>query len=1184
MNTRWQFWIDRGGTFTDCIGRAPDGRLSSTKVLSCDEAPLHGIRALLGLAKDAPIPACDVRMGTTVATNALLERRGAPHALLITRGFADALAIGTQQRPDLFALRIEKPSTLYDRVLEIDERLAADGSVLQPLNLAATRQQFCELRNSGVENLAILLMHAYAHPAHEIALRELAQEIGFRHIACSHEVCPEIGLIGRGDTTSVDAYLTPLLTDYLATLAAALPDCELRAMQSSGGLVAAAHFRGHNAILSGPAAGVVACAKLGHWLDEPQIIGFDMGGTSTDVSRVDGEIARCYESVTAGVRIRAPMVALHTVAAGGGSVCRFHAGRFVVGPESVGADPGPLCYGRPGARELSVTDVNLFLDRIHADNFPFPLDSDAPKRALVAIQTQCRAEGQDLSLAEIANGFLAVVNLKMAQAIKEVSISQGCDVRDYLMCCFGGAGGQHACAVARQLGIRRVLLHPLGGVLSAYGMGMADSSVEHSTSLSDSSQLAACFDELAARGRAQLIAQGHDPARFCELRKADLRYVGTENALTICASDFTAAFTERHRSLYGYAREGREIEFVQARVEIRALSDVAPPTVAEFASRDLPPAPVYDRDALQPGDRIQGPAVVREALATIVVDPDFDAQVDGWGNLILSHAAERGAIQGFGVEADPVALEIFNSLFMSVAEQMGQVLRLTSVSTNIRDRLDFSCAVFDSEGALVANAPHVPVHLGAMGATVRHLREAWPTMNPGDVYVSNNPYRGGSHLPDITVMTPVFAESATQPSFFVASRAHHADVGGIVPGSMPPQATRLAEEGIVLDHVRLVTGGVFDEALFADLFAEARCPSDNYADLQAQIAANQCGLQLLQELAQQHSLPVVQAYMRHIADNAAREVREALRRLGDGDYHFRDQLDDGAEIVVHVQVRGDRAIVDFAGSSGPHPGNLNAPPAVANSATLYVFRCLAESPIPLNEGCLRPIELRIPENSLLNPPPGRAVSGGNVETSQRIVDVLLGALGIAAASQGTMNNLTLGCPEWGYYETICGGAGATPAGPGADAVHTHMTNTRLTDPEILETRYPLRLRRFAIRRGSGGAGSHRGGDGVLREIEFLVPLRISIVANRRVIAPYGLGAGEPGKTGRSTRVHPDGEPETLASATSYEAAAGERIIIETPGGGGFSSGENVANDVAVDVGEAVVAALKEVGEALVVEA
>jgi 5-oxoprolinase (ATP-hydrolysing) len=1129
MVARWQFWIDRGGTFTDCIGRAPDGTLSSTKVLSCDEAPLQGIRSLLGLPADAPIPPCDIRMGTTVATNALLERRGASHALLVTRGFADVLAIGTQQRPDLFALRIEKPSTLYQQVIEIDERLAADGTVLSPIDLDTARASLCELRNSGIEHLAILLLHAYAHPVHELALRDLAHELGFRHIACSHEVCPEIGLIGRGDTTSVDAYLTPLLTDYLATLAAALPNCELRAMQSSGGLVTAERFRGHNAILSGPAAGVVACAKLGRWLDEARLIGFDMGGTSTDVSRVDGDIARCYESVTAGVRIRAPMVRLHTVAAGGGSVCRYHAGRFLVGPESVGADPGPLCYARPGARQLSVTDVNLFLGRIDPANFPFPLDSEAPRRALEAVQAQCRADGQDLSLAEIAEGFLAVVNTKMAQAIKEVSIAQGCDVRDYLLCCFGGAGGQHACAVARQLGIRRVLLHPFGGVLSAYGMGLADSSVEHSAPISDPAELEAIFAELAARGRAEL--QGN----CCELRKCDLRYLGAETALTVSGPDFAANFVEQHRVLYGYTRDCA-VEYVQARVEIRAISDISP----------LP----VKRDDLQPGERIHGPAMIREALATIVVDADFDAEVDGWGNIILHHVAERSEQQDFSTEVDPVALEIFNSLFMSVAEQMGQVLRLTSVSTNIRDRLDFSCAIFDREGALVANAPHVPVHLGAMGDTVRHLRRAWPSMQPGDVFVSNNPYAGGSHLPDITVMTPVFANSAS-PSFFVASRAHHADVGGIVPGSMPPQATRLDEEGIVLDHVRLVAAGVFDEAPFADLFAAARCPSDNYADLQAQIAANQCGLRLLRELCEQHGEDIVQAYMRHIADNAAREVREALLRLGDGDYRFADAMDDGSEIRVHIQVRRDRAIVDFAGTAGPHPGNLNAPPAVAKSATLYAFRCLAQSPIPLNEGCLRPIELRLPENCLINPPPGCAVSGGNVETSQRIVDVLLGALGVAAASQGTMNNLTLGCDAWGYYETICGGAGATAEGPGADAVHTHMTNTRLTDPEILESRYPLRLHRFAIRRGSGGVGRHRGGDGILREIEFLVPLRVSGGANRRVTAPYGMAGGGDAASGVTWRLRE--QPERLPAAISYEAAAHERIIIETPGGGAWGS-------------------------------
>ena len=1108
--SQWQFWIDRGGTFTDCIGRAPNGTLTSTKVLSCDEAPLQGIRVLLGLGPEAPIPPCDIRMGTTVATNALLERQGAPHALLITRGFADVLDIGTQQRPDLFALRIEKPSTLFRDVVEIDERLAADGSVLTPIDLDAARAALCEVRNSGIEHLAIVLLHGYAHPGHEVALRELALELGFRHVACSHEVCPEIGLIGRGDTTSVDAYLTPLLTDYLATLAAALPDCELRAMQSSGGLVKAERFRGHNAILSGPAAGVVACAKIGQWLGESKLIGFDMGGTSTDVSRVDGEIERCYESVTAGVRVRSPMVRLHTVAAGGGSVCRYHAGRFLVGPESVGADPGPLCYGRPGADRLSVTDVNLFLGRIDPAEFPFPLDTEAPRQALEGIQAECRSDGQDLSLAEIAEGFLKVVNTKMAQAIKEVSIAQGCDVRDYLLCCFGGAGGQHACAVARQLGIRRVLLHPLGGVLSAFGMGLADTSVEHSAPISNPANLETIFAELA--NRAELAGE------LCEVRKCDLRYAGTENALTVSGPDFEAAFTERHRELFGYSRNCA-IEYVQARVEVRALSGI-PMTHA-----------------------------LKSALsANIIVDPDFDQQVDEHGNIFLEHIAERGEARSFSTEADPIALEVFNSLFMSIAEQMGQMLRLTSVSTNIRDRLDFSCAVFDRDGSLMANAPHVPVHLGAMGATVRHLLQAWPEMNPGDVFVSNNPYAGGSHLPDITVMTPVFADSAT-PSFFVASRAHHADVGGIVPGSMPPQATRLYEEGIVLDHVRLVAAGVFDEARFADLFAEARCPSDNYADLQAQIAANQCGLRLLQELCGQHGHEVVQAYMGHIADNAAREVREALQRLGDGDYRFSDALDDGAKICVHIQVRGDRAIVDFAGTSGPHPGNLNAPPAVANSATLYVFRCLAQSPIPLNEGCLRPIELRLPENCLINPPPGRAVSGGNVETSQRIVDVLLGALGIAAASQGTMNNLTLGNKNWGYYETICGGAGATADGPGADAVHTHMTNTRLTDPEILESRYPLRLHRFAIRRGSGGQGQHRGGDGIVREIEFLEPLRVSVVANRRSSAPYGMAGGESGRPGITWRVRESSE--RLPSAVSYEAEEGERIVIETPGGGAW---------------------------------
>jgi len=1231
---RWQFFIDRGGTFTDCLGRSPAGELKCAKVLSSDHAPLEGIRKILGLVDDAPIPPCEVKMGTTIATNALLERKGRSHVLLITRGFADVLQIGTQQRPDIFEIRIVKPSVLYQAVVEIDERLAANGEVLRAPDLPKIQPQLQTLRAQGMDNLAIVFLHGFAFPQHEKIVADLARALGFQNISCSHEVCPEIGLTARGDTTTADAYLTPLLLTYLRTLEEQLPASKLKMMQSSGGLIEANRFRGHNAILSGPAAGVVACARLGRWFGFSKIIGFDMGGTSTDVSRFDGEFERVYETVTAGVRIKAPMLSIHTVAAGGGSICKFASGRLTVGPESAGSNPGPLCYGLKDAlenfkaAELTTTDVNLFLGRLSPENFPFQLNRERVAQKVAKIRRQCLAEGQNLSAYQIVEGFLEVVNLKMAQAIKEISVARGHDVREYVLCCYGGAGGQHACAVARHLGIKRILLHPLAGVLSAYGIGLADTIWEGSSPvarfpLDENSlqQLEAEFQRLACEGEKLVGAQGFLSAALRTVRKLDLRYVGTETPLTITEPadrNYGREFTEKHRQLYGYVREARGVEILQCRVEVIGATDIAPPVAGEIEKHFPTPvcfAPVifqnkerqtavFRREELTPGAIVHGPAIILENIATIFVEPDFTANVDGFGNIILEPTGDRQSgdrlaptsISSFLKEdrsptsADPIALEIFNNLFMSIAEQMGNVLRRTAISTNIKERLDFSCALFDAGGNLVANAPHIPVHLGAMGESVRSVLQAHAEIAPGDVFATNNPFGGGSHLPDITVVTPVFSKTdSTKPIFFTASRAHHAEIGGITPGSMPPFSTRLEEEGVLLDNVKLVECGKFNEALFANLFTTGKYPTrnlaDNRADLQAQMASNHTGVRLLEELVEHYGLETVMAYMCHVRDNAARQVREALRRIPAGSYHFQDTMDDGTPIAVRITIaeenatvmplsegkcsappcgadkmsalppsEGAHATVDFTGTGKENEFNLNAPPAVVRAAVLYVFRCLVAERIPLNDGCIEPIRMIIPEKCIINPSPGRAVVGGNVETSQRVVDVLLGALGVAAASQGTMNNLTFGDETFGYYETICGGAGAAENYPGASAVHTHMTNTRITDPEILEMRHPVRLLQFSIRPNSGGSGRWRGGDGVIRHFKFLKNLKISLLSQRRRIAPFGLNHGEAGKVGENIRVRVDGTRVQLEGNASYQAERGEELMICTPGGGGWGEG------------------------------
>ena len=1172
---RWEFWIDRGGTFTDCLGRDPrGGGLRVAKVLSSDGAPLVGIREILGLEPGAPIPPCDIRMGTTIATNALLERHGVRCALLITRGFGDLLEIGTQARPRIFELEIRKPEVLYERVVEIDARADRDGGVLQRPDPGELRRQLEALRADGIDSLAVVVLHAYCAPGLEKEIGALAREVGFGDVALSHEVAAEIGILGRGDTACVDAYLTPLIRAYVDTLLAELPGSRLRIMQSSGGLTGARSFRGPHAILSGPAGGVVACARIAEGMGALPAIGFDMGGTSTDVSRFGGEFERVYETETAGVRVRAPMMAIHTVAAGGGSLCRFDGYRLQVGPESAGAVPGPLCYGHPDARDLSLTDINLYLGRVQPERFPFALDRARVERALDALAEELAEAGFARTPREIAAGFVEIADANMAEAIRRVSVARGHDVRDHALLVFGGAGGQHACALARRLGIRTIVLHPLAGVLSAYGMGLADVSWHGEQDLGRpqlgpglDAALAPVFERLESEGRSELAAQGFDPAGVRCLRRLDLRYRGTETALTLEDPGAAARrdrFEELHARRFGYARPDAAVEAVVARVEVlgehRPVEEPETPPApgpleplrharmfSDGAFHDR--VPVYERERLTPDQRVEGPALILEATGTVVVDVGFELSCDARGRLRLSDRRGEAARERAGTELDPVRLEIFNNLFRSIAEQMGTVLRRTALSTNIRERLDFSCAVFEADGSLVANAPHIPVHLGAMGESVRAVLRAHPEMAPGDVFATNDPAAGGSHLPDVTLVTPVH-DSAGRLRFFAANRGHHADIGGITPGSMPPFSESLEQEGVVFRALRVVRGGSFDEAAVRAALEGARFPArnprDNLADLQAQIAANATGARLLLEMVERYGLDTVTAYMRYAQDNAAAKVADEIGRLPDGLHRFADALDDGTPIEVSLEVSGRRMRADFAGTGPQVAGNLNAPRAVTLAAVIYALRALVGEDIPLNSGCLRPVEVRVPEGSLLSPQAGAAVCGGNVETSQRIVDVLLAAMGQLAASQGSMNNLTFGNQRFGYYETIGGGAGAGEGFDGASGVHTHMTNTRITDPEVLEARFPVRLVRFELRRGSGGAGRRRGGDGLVREIEFLEPMRVSVLSQRRTRAPFGLAGGQPGARGVN-RI--DGRERP--GAFSAEVPAGGRVCVETPGGGGY---------------------------------
>jgi len=1193
---KWQFWIDRGGTFTDIVARDPSGRLTTHKLLSENpsryrDAAIAGIKGILGLSPGAPIPPGTidaVKMGTTVATNALLERKGERTLLVVNRGFADALRIGNQARPRLFDLAITLPSMLYEEVVEIPGRVGVDGEEVEALDETAARHAFAAARRKGIAACAIVLIHAWKYPEHERRLAELARESGFAQVSASHAVSPLLRLIPRGDTTVVDAYLSPILRRYVDQVAAELRGVRLYFMQSNGGLAEAGAFQGKDAILSGPAGGIVGAARTAAMAGIEHIIGFDMGGTSTDVALYDGKFERAFETAVAGVRMRAPMMAINTVAAGGGSILHFDGARLRVGPDSAGADPGPACYRNGGP--LTVTDANLCVGKIQPAHFPpifgpngdQPLDADIVRRKFAELAEKISvATGEERTPQLVADGFLRIAVANMANAIKQVSVQKGHDASRFALQCFGGAGGQHACQVADALGMETVFIHPYAGVLSAYGMGLADQTamreqaVEIPLEAHAMGELEDLADKLAADAEAALVAQGADPARIFTSRQLHLRYAGTEAALIIplrghaqVVEDFTAA----HRARFGFATPERAL--VVEAVAVEAVAPGEPIAEAEIPARSgaMPEpidsvhiftngaehsAPVFERTALRAGDRIAGPALIREANATTLVEPGWTAEISRLDHMLLRRTEPLATRMPAGSEKpDPVLLELFNNLFMNVAEQTGAVLQNTSMSVNIKERLDFSCAIFDAEGYLVANAPHVPVHLGAMGESVRTvLRNRGSTLKPNDVVALNNPFNGGTHLPDVTVITPVFDEAGDRILFFVGSRGHHADIGGVTPGSTPPESRTLEEEGVVIDDFLLVDGGYFRETEFRALLRgakyPARSPDVNVADIKAQVAANEKGMQELRRVVAQYGWDTVSAYMRHVMDNAEESVRRVIDRIGSGRFSY--VMDNGLPLQVSVSVdKASRsAVVNFTGTGKQHSGNFNSPPAVTRAAVLYVFRTLVGDDIPLNDGCLKPLKLIIPPGTFLSPERGAAVVAGNTEVSQATCNALFGALGVIACSQATMNNFLFGDAHRQYYETICGGTGAGPGFHGTAAVHSHMTNTRMTDPEVLELRYPVRLEEFALRHGSGGEGQWRGGDGAIRRIRFLEPMTAVIVASRRNVAPFGLAGGEEGAVGRQWVERAAGPHEILTGTDSAELLPGDVFVIETPGGGGY---------------------------------
>ncbi len=1226
---QWEFWIDRGGTFTDVAARQPNGEVITHKLLSenprqYQDAAIQGIKDILaaaGLAvgTDDALPSAHikaVKMGTTVATNALLERQGERTLLVTTRGFADALRIGYQARPDLFALHVKLPEILYGAVLEIDERINAAGEVLTALDAAAAKRGLERFYNDGYRAAAIVLMHGYRYHDHEHALAEIAREVGFTQVSVSHIVSPLMKLVSRGDTTVVDAYLSPILRRYVDQVASQMPKLKelggrLMFMRSSGGLTDAGFFQGKDAVLSGPAGGVVGMARVSEAAGFQRVIGFDMGGTSTDVSHYNGEsghgeFERTFETEVAGVRLRAPMLLIHTVAAGGGSILHFDGARYRVGPDSAGAHPGPACYRNGG--QLTITDCNVMLGKLQPDLFPqvFGADADEALDARVVkkkfselaadIQSQLaqsqltQSKGETQRTAEsVATGFLAIAVENMANAIKKISVQRGYDVSEYTLCCFGGAGGQHACLVADALAMKRILIHPCAGVLSAYGMGLADTVVGRQQAVEatlDRKLLDTLDDELnrlQLEGVDELIDQGAHEKYSVEgdglvfRRLLHIRYHGSDTALVVnhgAMKKVVSGFERLHRMRFGFISPEKSLVVESIEVEVikaaRPSSMVNRVNTADDDTALQPDAvrkcyldgrwqfcPFYHRSTLRADEFVEGPAVILDPTSAIVVEPGWGALLTADNNLILERRQARTRERAVGTEVDPVMLEIFNNLFMSIAEQMGSVLENTAASVNIKERLDFSCAIFDPDGALVANAPHMPVHLGSMGESIKTvIRERAGNINSGDAYILNAPYNGGTHLPDVTIIKPVFADDE-KLLFYVASRGHHADIGGKTPGSAPADSTSIEEEGVIIDNFTLVENDHFREKEIHQLLTSgrwpARNPQMNIADFKAQLAACEKGAQELISMTAHYGVDTVHAYMRHVQDNAEESVRRVLGVLNDGEFTY--QMDDGAQICAAIKVNRKQrtATVDFTGTSAQHPGNFNAPEAVVRAAVLYVFRCLVDDNIPLNEGCLKPMKIIIPAGSMISPRHPAAVIAGNVETSQYLVDTLFGALQTVAASQGTMNNFIWGNEQHQYYETVCGGTGATRNAHGTDAVHSHMTNSRLTDPEVLEWRFPVILDSFAIRKHSGGQGNYHGGDGVIRKVKFLEPMTANIISSHRKVPPFGLHGGGNGKTGRNYVVHADGSVSKLSGVDQLELKAGDVFVIETPGGGGYGA-------------------------------
>lgn len=1196
---KWEFWIDRGGTFTDVIGKTPDGNIVSHKLLSensehYEDAAIQGIRYLLFLGASDNIPMDiieSIKMGTTVATNALLEREGERTLLVITKGFGDILRIGYQQRPKIFALDIQLPDMLYSDVVEIDERMDIDGNIIKELDTNRSNKKLHDAFDKGYRSIAIVLLHGYRHQEHESQLKSIAESIGFEQISVSHEVSPLMKIVPRGDTTVVDAYLSPILRRYVNQVERALGRAgeekgKLMFMQSNGGLTDARFFQGKDAILSGPAGGVVGMVKTGNSAGFEKLIGFDMGGTSTDVSHYSDEYERTLETQVAGVRVRAPMISIHTVAAGGGSILHFDGARYRVGPDSAGANPGPACYRNGGP--LTITDCNVMLGKLKPELFPKVFGPNADQELDTKIvEEKFIVLAEEISLAtkktvipsDVAEGYLSIAVESMANAIKKISVERGHDLSDYTLSCFGGAGGQHACMVADSLGMKRIYLHPLAGVLSAFGMGLADTHTINDLAIES------CLDEelidtlkhkftnLELQGKKEMTDQGLDGEKLQYTRRVYLRYQGSDSSLAIQFDDYSALklnFEKIHKSRFSFISPEKKliVESIQSEVSCeneRTEPDKSRPSPATSKAIALLPVtvnskvqqtPFYRRDNIASDEDINGPAVIIEPTSTIVIEPDWQAKVRPDNDIVIERIEPIIRDNAIGTDVDPVMLEIFNNLFMSVAEQMGTVLENTASSVNIKERLDFSCALFSADGNLVANAPHIPVHLGSMSESIKTIiRENFDTMSPGDAFLINAPYNGGTHLPDITLIKPVYDENNEQVIFYVATRGHHADIGGTVPGSAPAYSKHVREEGILIDNFNLVSKGIFQENEIYNVLSSGEYPArnikDNIADLKAQVAASEKGAQELLRVVRNYGLDVVHAYMQHVQDNAEECVRRVIDVLSDCSYTYK--MDDGNQVCVTISVdRTERsATIDFTGTSDQHPSNYNAPKAICQAAVLYVFRCMVDDEIPLNAGCFRPLNLIIPEGSMINPVYPAAVIAGNTETSQYIVDTLFGALGVVAASQGTMNNYIWGNDKVQNYETICGGSGASEKQSGCSAVHTHMTNTKLTDIEVLELRFPVRIESFSIRQGSGGFGYNMGGEGVDRRMRFLESMTVNIIAGHRIVPPYGVAGGKPGSIGENYVVHPDQSVTKLSTKGQIEAKKDDIFVLKTPGGGGY---------------------------------